>query len=309
MSEAIKSLHILEFRTSEAAAVHALVHPEHDFLIQTCQRTLWISLRPLHHAFARRSFEAAEAYEFFLRFACGLESQVQGETDVFGQVKTAFRHVQENQPELYLRFRPTFESWLSDTKEIRAQYLQNIGGNNYGALARRLLNPTSQDRTVLLGAGLVSKTVAPYFCDTELRIWNRSLERLMDLSQSLSQKGHRFQTLTNQEALIEALQTASLVIIATPAEAPLSTALLEAIPAHARILHLGAENNEIQKHQHWTRPLYSLTELFELDREQSVFRDKQVRQASEACHQRSLLRSLARSIHIAHGWEDLALFN
>lgn len=285
----------------------------HDsFSMMTCQRWLHVSLSPggalLAHPKARRIFQGSDAYLFFLQFACGLESQIQGETDVFGQVKQAFKSVQIEKPKTAAAFRNLFSAWLEDTKEIRSQFLQNIGGNNYGALARRLLNPSAGDRTVLLGAGLISKTVAPYFSDFDLHIWNRTESRLTDLAQSLSRKGNGFRSLLGLSALEQAVRSASILILATPPHASLDPQVIQAIQPRAKILHLGGERQQVRSLLPSEFNLFSLTDLFEIDREQAKIRDTQVRQAMEACHQRSLLRSLARSIHIAHGWEDLALF-
>lgn len=313
MSAVFSDLTILEFRPGDLSpdALESQLNPEFEFSIQTCQRTLVLSLRSFSLPFIRREFHGAEAYCYFLQFACGLESQVQGETDVFGQVKLAFRQLQERNPLLGRKFRAYFSSWLEDTKEIRAQFLQNIGGNNYGALARRLLNPQASDSVVVIGAGLISKTVAPYFAEFNLSVWNRTAERLTDLAQQLSRKGNLFTALTDDHALSRAIEHATIVILATPADAVLPAAITEHLRADARLLHLGGQAPQLQTDQlaPLGKRLLSLTDLFELDREQSIVRKKQVRQALDACHQRSLLRSLARSIHIAHGWEDLALFS
>jgi glutamyl-tRNA reductase len=321
MSAVFSDLTILEFRPGDLSpeALEPHLNPEFEFSIQTCQRTLVLSLRSFGLPSVllntgllntgRRAFHGVEAYCYFLQFACGLESQIQGETDVFGQVKIAFRQLQERNPVLGRKFRGTFASWLEDTKEIRAQFLQNIGGNNYGALSRRLLNPQASDSVVVIGAGLISKTVAPYFAEFNLSVWNRTAERLTELATQLSRKGNLFTALTDDQALSKAIEHATIVILATPPDAVLPAAITSHLRPDARVLHLGGQQEQLTAlHELGTR-LTTLTDLFELDREQSIVRKKQVRQALDACHQRSLLRSLARSIHIAHGWEDLALFS
>ncbi|MBS1958050.1 MAG: hypothetical protein JST80_01130 [Bdellovibrionales bacterium] len=316
MSSVFSNLTILEFRPGEISpeALDALVQPESGFALVTCQRSLLLSLDPVSQSKASRAFHGFEAYNYFLRFACGLESKIQGETDVFGQVKIAFKKLQQDNPDLADQFRGFFSCWLEDTKEIRAQFLQNVGGNNYGALARRLLNPKATDSVVILGAGLVSKTVAPYFAELQLKVWNRSPERLIDLAHQLKRKGNKFQALSTIEALIEALTQASIVILATPVDAKLPAGVTAAISNDARVLHLGGQLDQLHCNELQSLAsvfgsrLLTLSDLFEIDREQAQIRQKQVRQALDACHQRSLLRNLARSIHIAHGWEDLALF-
>lgn len=309
MSSVFSNLTILEFRPGEFSDLPQNDHSDDHFVIHTCQRSVLLSLSRHVHPLAHRAFHGIDAYHYFLRFACGLESKIQGETDVFGQVKIAFKKLQEENAELAEQFRGFFACWLEDTKEIRAQFLQNVGGNNYGALARRLLNPKVGDSVVVLGAGLVSKTVAPYFAEFELKVWNRSPERLIDLAHQLSRKGNKFQALVDHKSLAAAVAQATIVIFATPADVALPTDAMAAISSGARILHLGAQRDQVQSLAAvLDNQLLTLTDLFEIDQEQALVRQKQVRQALDACHQRSLLRNLARSIHIAHGWEDLALF-
>jgi glutamyl-tRNA reductase len=146
--------------------------------IVTCQRSVVLSHTELADARPLRAFEGASAYDYLLRFACGLESQIKGETDVFGQVKSAYKELSSTRPEVAATFQTLFLKLLEDTKDLRANYLHGIGGNTYGALARRLLSPNSNDRVLIIGAGQISKSIAPYFAESKLTVFNRSLERL-----------------------------------------------------------------------------------------------------------------------------------
>ncbi len=282
------------------------------FQISTCQRTLFLTvLHPqIKKTFsdARRLFIGPDAYEFLLRFSSGLESEIKGETDVFGQVKTAFKNLSSQNPRLAELFHPVFQKLFEDTKEIRAQFLQGIGGNTYGALARRLLSPSESDRVLVIGAGDISKSVSPYFSDFHLTIWNRSSGRLQDLHQDFVKKGIQATLLSEESSLLKAMTEATMIIIATPFGTEVETLLDQTLNSSSkskRILHLGAQLKETAK---LNFECLSLTDLFEMEKEQGQLREKQVRQAMQACHERALLRSLARSIHIAHGWEDLAVF-
>jgi glutamyl-tRNA reductase len=303
------------------------------FEIRTCQRTLFLSSREIAaasttHALqnSRRAFSGSDAYEFLLRFAAGLESEIKGETDVFGQVKTAFKSL--SSPDSKISFeladflQVIFQKLLEDTKEIRAQYLQGIGGNTYGALARRLLAPTDQDKVLILGAGQIAKSVSPYFTDSSLKIWNRSSERLMDLMATFANRGqHNISAITTDEELVHELESCTILILATP---PLPEFLchteMQLVKKIAnrhglKILHLGGQAQEVAPLlEHFTdstlgtSTFFTLSDLFGIEREQSIFREKQVAQALEACSHRAKLRGLAKSISISHGWEDLALF-
>lgn len=278
------------------------------FEIKTCQRTLFLygntpELKTLF-SLAKRQYEGSDAYEYLLRFSSGLESQIKGETDVFGQVKTAFKNLSTFNPKLADSMKAIFLKAFEDTKEIRANFLQGIGGNTYGALSRRLMNPTTQDQVLVIGAGDISKSVVPYFADFSLTIWNRSSDRLNELGSELAKKGHTPSLITAENELASLVSNASLILIATPFKSSVESIISENISMGTRVLHLGAQAKETNT---LTFPALSLTDLFEMEREQGQLREKQVRQAVQACHERALLRNLSRSI-VAHGWEDLAVF-
>ena len=298
-------LHIEEYRA------HSPLEPQTPVLeIRTCQRTLKISARPLEiEGSPRRRFSGADAYEFLLRFASGLESEIKGETDVFGQVKTAFRDFSTAHAELAAELQSVFQTLFEDTKEIRAQYLQGIGGSTYGALARRVLDPHPSHRVLLLGAGQIAKSVAPYFADSELKVFNRSPERLMELQVSLHQKGYAGVTILAADSdLTTEIASAEIILLATPVGSPLDALVLRHRSSGTRILHLGGRAEDLNLPEN-EADLLTLSDLFELEKEQSTLREKKIAQAMDACRQRARLRSLARSIHIHHGWEDLAYFN
>lgn len=304
----LPSLEIASFAIAEFDPHFHFEAPADTFEIKTCQRTLFLYKNSPEltskFSLAKRHYFGSEAYDFLLRFSCGLESEIKGETDVFGQVKTAFKNLTTQQPILADSLKAIFLKIFEDTKEIRANFLQGIGGNTYGALARRLMNPTSADNILVIGAGDISKSVAPYFADFPLTIWNRSSERLNDLGNELSKKGHTPHLSTCEKELAESVRNSSLIVIATPFQSSAETIIAQNISSSTRVLHLGAQAKETK-----TLPFhsFSLTDLFEMEREQGQLRDKQVRQAIQACHERALLRNLSRSI-VAHGWEDLAVF-
>ena len=286
------------------------------FEICTCQRSLLIGTRESFPTLSsRRLFKGEEAYRFLLNFSCGLESEIKGETDVFGQVKTAVKRLAKENPKLSDSLQSIFLRLFEDTKEIRTQYLQGIGGNTYGTLSRRILNPTPEDQIVILGAGQISKSVAPYFAEFGLKIWNRSFDRLSQLAQELSLKGHSNFTLLQSDAELEtALQEATVIILATPAGAEMDSKILEhALSTRTptgsmkKILHLGGQAQDTTHFQSYSQ-FWSLTDLFAIEKEQNIFREKQVQQALDACNDRAILRNLSRSLYIPHGWEDLALF-
>lgn len=285
--------------------------------VKTCQRSFFLGWSPLPlftssegSVLPRRFYEGVDAYEFLLRFATGLESEIKGETDVFGQLKTAIRHFQETYPEA--DDQGLFAKLFEDTKEIRTQYLHGIGGNTYGALSRRLLNPSPASKVLILGAGQISKAVAPYFADSQLRIFNRSQERLAELRSDLEKKGHSGIVYSSSDSEIDTwIGAQDLILIATPVNSPIDEKVIAHLSSRTQrptLLHLGGQAKELAHFTDAGIRVLSLSDLFEMEREQSLLREKQISRALEACRKRALLRSLARSISIPHGWEDLALF-
>ena len=284
--------------------------------VKTCQRTFFMCWDPLAVTGYRRFFKGPEAYEFLLRFACGLESEIKGETDVFGQLRASIKGFTDSNPDLSPDQTALFSKLFEDTKEIRALYLQGIGGNTYGALARRVLglDPATDSRVLILGAGQISKSVAPYFAGPNLILYNRSQDRLFDIQGSLEKKGYSGITYSSDsQSLLSLVAQAEILIIATPVGSELDTLVIESIQStlkqsRPRILHLGGQSHDLNAFQKAGIEVLSLTDLFLIEKEQSIFRSRQIKQAMDACRSRSILRSLARSIHIPHGWEDLALF-
>jgi hypothetical protein len=316
----IRNLYVAEF--APGSSVTTL--ESESLEIRTCQRTLFVGFSDdrslptdLQQADPVRFFWGVHAYELLLRFTCGLESQIKGETDVFGQTKTALKNYLSHsvsRSDFDSQLDSVFQRIFEDTKEIRAQFLHGIGGNTYGTLSRRILNPQPTDQALMIGAGQITKSVAPYFSEFHLKIWNRSPDRLLDF-QALP-----IETLTGLPALKKAFTTATMIILATPPGSEVDDLVVKhfCMPTKnlpTKILHLGGQNNELSSlaHQLSTAPspisFFTLTDLFALEKEQFKFREKQVRQAELACHNRAKLRRLARSIHLAHGWEDLAIFS
>ena len=123
---ALADLIVLNRKASDAAAGAQL--PD-ACVISTCLREVRIAMQPSWHApiaMAAQAagyeiFTGADAYRFLLQLACGLESEIAGETEIFGQIKQAWREYETAQPVGARALRPWMQRVLQDTKEVRSE--------------------------------------------------------------------------------------------------------------------------------------------------------------------------------------------
>jgi glutamyl-tRNA reductase len=143
-------------------------------LLDTCLRQLHIDVAPIdkdHGAAEVRS--GVDAYGFVLEVTTGLRSAVPGETNVFGQFKSAWQQFRREGPATDVaRLAPIVHRLINDTKAIRNRHLQGIGGSSYGSLVRRLIAPSPGDRILFVGAGNLARSMWPLFRNFELALWN-----------------------------------------------------------------------------------------------------------------------------------------
>ena len=163
---------------SEPAGPTTTVNNRGLFL-DTCLRQLSIDLMPAptHYEMQHEGAEilfGVDAYRFLLEITTGLRSAIPGETNVFGQFKNAWQNFRRNGPDARVtRLAPLVHKLSNDTKTIRREHLQGIGGASYGSLVRRLIAPAPNDRVLFVGAGNLALSMLPFFSNYELGIWNR----------------------------------------------------------------------------------------------------------------------------------------
>ncbi len=319
------------------------------WLIDTCQRRVAVLTEAGARPAARRefpaggsieSFEGAEAYAFLLRFACGLESKLIAETEIFGQIKQAWRSFSERGSPLARRLSPWVQLLFQDVKAIRAQYLGHLGSASYGSQVRRLLGDESvgngavaeagaadgaagtaaaaaagsNGATLLIGAGHLAQSVAPWLGGAELWLCNRTAERAWELSRELSKRAADRPVRVIEggfEAELDAWRRARHVVVCIPSDAQRDPARVAArragVHAGGRVIHLGlgaaptAPWNDLPG-------VVSLGSLFEMLRSHSQLRARQLQRARHACLEKAVLRSLGATASHPHSWEDLAAF-
>lgn len=279
--------------------------PPGSFVVDTCLRQLSIG-RSLTNRFpAVQNFtvmsnrpawaevrSGSAAYELLLNVTTGLLSAVPGETNIFGQFKKAWLNFQRTRPATGLA--PIIAHLIDDTKAIRLDHLEGIGGSSYGGLVRKLISPKRNDRILFVGAGALARSMLPLFRNHRLGIWNhRDIESL---------PRHIECVFTPQEGR-RAARWAEHVILTTPPE-PQNDASwsdwLDAAHPHS-VVHLGHRRS--QQSQQLRQDLsdvpvcYDLDDVFALRREQDELRSEQLSLARAACRERAMaLSATARRV-------------
>lgn len=120
-------------------------------------------------------FKNEKAYQFIAEVLCGLHSPVVGETEVFGQFKT-FLQAEEYPYAL----KQIFSNLLTDVKKTRKLHLQDLGGQSYGSLIRKLLSSPSQ--VAIIGAGAFTADILPwiYKDENQVQVFARNAQKAKD---------------------------------------------------------------------------------------------------------------------------------
>lgn len=299
--------------------------PTNGFEIRTCQRHITVlhgfdSLGTARAQFpadgALEQFEGAAAYAFLLRICCGLESKLVAETEIFGQIKQAWRDFSARGSRLARQLSPWMQHLFCDAKEIRAQYLGSLGSASYGSQVRRLLgDDAAAGPTLLIGAGQLAQAVAPWLLGSELWLSNRTAARAHELARELGKRSPERPVRVIADGIegeLAAWRGAHQVVICVPPDAGSDrlriAAWRERAGSGGRIIHLGAGAEGTAPWKELPEFL-SLGALFDMLQTHSDVRRRQIERARGACREKALLRGLGANASHPHSWEDLAAFN
>lgn len=164
-----------------------------------------------------------QAIQHLLRVVAGLDSLVIGETQILGQVKTAFRIAQEAEATGTI-FHQLFKQAITFGKRVHAE--TEIGTNavsvGYAAveLAHKMFDTLQRKKIVLIGAGKMGELTAKHFADqgeTEIVVLNRTFARAERLAKQF--KG----TARPWDELSEVIADADIVISSTGSPKPILT--------------------------------------------------------------------------------------
>jgi hypothetical protein len=323
----LRHLNVLQWRGAHAAPTGSPLAPGglDLFLINTCQRRVAVLFGSDDVPAARAQFpadgalehfEGAAAYAFLLRFSCGLESKLIAETEIFGQIKQAWREFSDRASPLAKQLSPWMQLLFQDAKETRGQHLGNLGSVSYGSQVRRLLGQdTAGGPTLLVGAGQLAQAVAPWLTGSELWIWNRTPARARELALELAKRNPDRPVRViepGSESELAAWRGAQQIVVCVPPEAAADQRRLAAWRERAggggRIIHLGAGAEGVTPWKDLPE-FVSLRALFEMLQTHSDVRRRQIDRARKACLEKALLRGLGANASHPHSWEDLAAFH
>ena len=295
-------------------------------VVETCLREVRVAVLPPEdqpapmeaRAAGTDLYTGASAYRFLLQLACGLESEIAGETEILGQIKQAWRDYESARPAAAQALRPWMQRLLQDTKEIRSEHVVGLGSATYGSLVRRLLGGTLAGPTLLLGSGQLAETILPFLDSGEVLVWNRSPGRAQEMlaRQRTAQTEGRVQLLEpSVDAEAAAWRRAQDVVICIPADATRDAQRVQWWRRHTRtgrVLHLGI-NGAAGTAWEQLAGIATLRELFSLRDTQAVQREQLLARARKACADKAQLARLddadgSRPGNSNHGWEDLAVF-
>jgi hypothetical protein len=291
--DTLKVLHLLKDSRAQSSTLHLVPG---SFRLDTCQR--WAEVFTSSDSTLQSDVDGIEvysghyAYSFLLRLASGLESEVIGETNVFGQVKKAWSDYEAKSGALLGELRPVFRKLFEDTKDIRSAYLRNLGSSSYGGLVRHILRQReSAGPLLLVGAGDMAVSVCPWLMDHELLLWNRSEQALQQLASLLEKKpGARFRVVTGIEEE-NAWRTAPNAVVCIPVNSDgdsRRTALWREGPTGRSLIHLGCRRGQSSEWE--TIPnFFSLDDIFDLQKTQGQACLDQVARARTACDEKAAL--------------------
>ena len=181
----------------------------------------------------------SETTRHAFRVACGLDSMVLGEAQIFGQMKEAVRIARE-QGSISTWLNALFQRTFQAAKEVRS--LSGVGDNvvSMASAAVRMAEQSVGDigslNVLFVGAGEMNENVATYFAAKQprsLMIANRTLTRAVNLCSKLGNGAQACKL----EALPEILHRYDIIISCTGSELPVIT---REMMAHATAQRIGS---------------------------------------------------------------------
>lgn len=157
--------------------------PERSFVLETCQRTLFVSLgTPFLLPPKIQVFTGAKAYQHLLEVHCGLKSSIVAEVEIVSQFKKAYGNYLKG-PQKNTRLMKLIEKLFKDGKEVRRKHLLKIGQQSYVGISRHLLRQKSQTTkgvpVLITGSGAMAQDLIKVLSkDFQLTLSGRNSQKL-----------------------------------------------------------------------------------------------------------------------------------
>ncbi len=252
------------------------------FFVSTCMREFAVTTRQVNlpHQVAEsglQSLHGAAAYAFLLRTVTGLNSSIPGETNIQGQLRKAWDSWREAAAaQRVAMLTPLLQRLFADGSNVRRKYLQGIGGHSYGSLTRKLLNPDGDARVLLVGAGELARSVAPFFRNRQTAVWNRHAPAAGAIDTAL---------MFAPQEIAAAAAWATHVVITTPPDSindALWADVLRSAAQLQKVVHLGLRRACRGSWQGFAA-CHDLDDVIEFRRSQTSLRSMRIAQARAAC--------------------------
>jgi hypothetical protein len=134
-----------------------------------------------------------------------LHSKIQGESEIFGQLKQAWQLYHQAQPAASRPLMRLMQTLFADVKRIRTEFLHGIGGGSYHSAIHKLLHLRKDQHLLIIGAGQFGAMLAG-----KLRSKVASLE-------VMNRSPHPLVVQAGWDGLEAAIHLATHVLVAIPA--------------------------------------------------------------------------------------------
>ena len=173
------------------------------FSVETCLRFVALSRElPANFHTGMEIYEGEAAYQFMLEIACGLHSKIQGESEIFGQIKKAWQEYADKKP-----LNTLMQHLFADTKRVRTEHLHGIGGQSYAGATQKLLGLKKDHSVLIIGAGQFGAMLATKLVpNASVTLMNRSAKEHPQL-----------ETIVGWENLEAQIEKATHVLVCIPA--------------------------------------------------------------------------------------------
>ena len=233
-------------------------------------------------------YQEEDAIEHLFKVVAGLDSMVIGESEVLGQVKTAYKIALENKT-IDNKLKRLFEYSFSVAKNVRTN--TDIGGNAISfmytsiLLIKKVFSSVEEKKCLLIGAGEMTQLALKYLKSNnvnDITICNRKEEKGKKLA---SDNNCRYSNLNNLSSIIHEFD---VIITSTSSSLPLigkgniENALNKRNNSSIVIVDLGVPRDVESQIKNLNNVyLYTIDDLGQIIEKNYKIREKSIKQAEE----------------------------